>query len=105
MTLPYRDLDRFHRFVDSITTPSGVGGDTAEDVFGGLDAVLKLSWPREGTKVSTQYIARYKQCSAHAGRWWSAQPSLNLLLPPLLKEKLHESVTLSSNISTCGHSI
>ena len=45
------DLDEFHRFVDRITTPSGVGGDTAEDVFGGLDAMLKLTWPTSGTKV------------------------------------------------------
>ena len=46
-----RNLNRFHRFVDAITTPDGVGGDTAEDVFGGLDAILKLSWPKHGTKV------------------------------------------------------
>ena len=35
-------------------TSNGVGGDTAEDVFGGLDAVLKLSWPKDGTKVQNQ---------------------------------------------------
>ena len=46
-----RDLDEFHRFVDAITTPFGVGRDGAEDVFGGLDAVLKLNWPKVGTKV------------------------------------------------------
>ena len=28
-----------------------MGADLAEDVFGGLDAMLKLSWPSEGTKV------------------------------------------------------
>lgn len=46
------DLDQFHGSVDSVTTPCHVGGDTAEDVFGGLDAVLKLKWPSDGTKVS-----------------------------------------------------
>ena len=46
-----RDLNRFYNFVDAITTPSGVGGDTAEDVFGGLDAMLKLSWKTVNTKV------------------------------------------------------
>jgi hypothetical protein len=46
------DLDEFYDFVDRITTtPRGVGGDTAEDVFGGLDAMLKLNWPTIGTKV------------------------------------------------------
>ena len=47
----FSDLGEFYRFVDSITTPGGVGGDAAEDVFGGLDAVLKLNWPTTGTKV------------------------------------------------------
>ena len=37
--------------MDRISTPDGVGDDTAEDVFGGLDAMLKLSWPPTGTKV------------------------------------------------------
>ena len=37
--------------MDRITTPKYVGGDAAEDVFGGLDAMLKLSWPTTGTKV------------------------------------------------------
>ena len=46
------DLVEFHHFVVEITTPDGVGGDTAEDVFGGLDAMLKLSWPNVGTKVN-----------------------------------------------------
>ena len=46
-----RDLDEFHHFVDAITTPDGVGGDGPEDIFGGLKAVLKLNWPRLGTKV------------------------------------------------------
>ena len=45
------DLDEFYHFVDRITTPSGVGGDKAEDVFGGLDGMLKLKWPIIGTKV------------------------------------------------------
>ena len=46
------DLDQFYQFVDNITTPGGVGGDTTEDVFGGLDAMLELNWPATGTKVS-----------------------------------------------------
>ena len=37
--------------MDGIKAPNGVGGDQAEDVFGGLDAVLNLSWPAYGTKV------------------------------------------------------
>ena len=37
--------------MDGITTPGGVGGDTAEDVFGGLEAVTNLSWREIGTKV------------------------------------------------------
>ena len=47
----FSDLDRFYHFVDRITTPNGIGGDIPEDVFGGLDAMLKLSWPTTGTKV------------------------------------------------------
>ena len=53
------DLDQFSHFVDNIKAPSSVGGDGAEDVFGGLDAMLKLSWPTEGTKVleaGTEYL-------------------------------------------------
>ena len=46
-----RDLDLFYNFVNGITTPDGVGGDAAEDVFGGLDAVLKLKWRTVNTKV------------------------------------------------------
>ena len=44
--------------MDRLTTPGGVGGDTAEDVFGGLDAVLKLSWPTDGTKVDLLCTSR-----------------------------------------------
>ena len=51
------DLDEFYHFVDGITTPPNVGGDAAEDVFGGLDALLKLSWPTNGTKVLDNDIA------------------------------------------------
>ena len=46
-----RELDEFYHFVDAITTPDGVGGDAAEDIFGGLNAVLELTWPQVGTKV------------------------------------------------------
>ena len=46
-----RNLDEFKKFVKSITIYSGVGGDSAEDVFGGLETVSKLSWRRDGTKV------------------------------------------------------
>ena len=53
-----RDLDEFYHFVDAITTPDGVGGDTAEDIFGGLNAVLRLNWPRVGTKVCS-YTDKY----------------------------------------------
>ena len=49
-----RDLDQFHGFVDGIHTPLSAGKDTAEDVFGGLNAALKLSWPAGGTKVCYQ---------------------------------------------------
>ena len=52
------DLDKFYHFVDRITTPNGVGGDTAEDVFGGLDAMLKLNWPTIGTKVFSNNTVR-----------------------------------------------
>ena len=51
ITIPIRNLDKLHHFLDGITTPHGVGGDIAEDVFGGLDAMLRLSWPEVGTKV------------------------------------------------------
>lgn len=37
--------------MNGIGTPNGIGGDEAEDVFGGLDAVHKLNWPNSGTKV------------------------------------------------------
>ena len=37
--------------MDTIMIPSHNGGDTAEDVFGGLEAVLQLTWPTNGTKV------------------------------------------------------
>ena len=50
--IKFSDLDQFYHFVDDITTPSCVGGDIPEDVFGGLDAVLRLNWPAIGTKVS-----------------------------------------------------
>jgi hypothetical protein len=49
-------LDQFYQFVENITTPGGVGGDMAEDVFGGLDAMLKLNWPAIGTKVSKLHV-------------------------------------------------
>ena len=57
MTFLIRDLDRFYNFVDGITTPSGVGGDAAEDVFGGLNAMLKLSWKTVNTKVKSNCYA------------------------------------------------
>lgn len=46
-------MSKFLAFADSITIKDGVGGDTAEDVFGGLEAVTKLSWREIGTKVKT----------------------------------------------------
>ena len=43
VTLPFtQDCNCFSRFVGEITATGG--GDTAEDVFGGLEAVLKLRW-------------------------------------------------------------
>ena len=51
-----RDIDCFRKLVDSIRTPSGVGGDTAEDVFGGLEAVTKLGWRVIGTKVVHMHV-------------------------------------------------
>ncbi len=47
----HSDVDEFYSFVDTIAAPGGVGGDTAEDVFGGLEAATKLSWRKIGTKV------------------------------------------------------
>ena len=44
-------MGKFLAFVDSIAAPDGVGGDTAEDVFGGLEGVTKLAWRDIGTKV------------------------------------------------------
>ena len=44
--------------MDRITTPNGVGGDRAEDVFGGLDAMLQLNWPPIGTKVLSNNSVR-----------------------------------------------
>ena len=46
------ELAEFQEFVGRIVTTSGVGGDTAEDVMGGLKVALReLSWRSEGTKV------------------------------------------------------
>ena len=52
--------------MDNITTPGGVGGDTAEDVFGGLDAMLKLNWPAIGTKVSKIMVIDIKPVLSRA---------------------------------------
>ena len=48
------DIQEFHRFVNGIRAEGGQ--DEAEDVFGGLDAVLKLNWQRVGTKVSDPFM-------------------------------------------------
>ncbi len=47
----HSNVGQFYSFVDAIAAPNGVGGDTAEDVFGGLEAVTKLAWREIGTKV------------------------------------------------------
>ena len=45
-----RNIDEFCAFVGSIEAYGG--GDTAEDVFGGLKAMLKCDWHENaGTKV------------------------------------------------------
>ena len=44
------DIQEFYQFVNGIRAEGG--GDDAEDVFGGLDAMLKLNWQKVGTKVS-----------------------------------------------------
>ena len=44
------DIQKFYQFVDGIRAEGGQ--DEAEDVFGGLDAMLKLNWQKVGTKVS-----------------------------------------------------
>jgi len=50
-----RDPTEFYQFVDKIQAPFGVGGDTAEDVMGGLKAALtKLTWRAGGTKVHSR---------------------------------------------------
>ena len=43
------DIQRFYQFVNGIKAEGG--GDGPEDVFGGLDAMLKLNWQKVGTKV------------------------------------------------------
>ena len=48
------DLQEFYKFMDRIRADGG--GDLAEDVFGGLDAMLKLNWPTRGTKVWSKTI-------------------------------------------------
>ena len=43
----FRSTKRFISFVDAIKIEDGVGGDTAEDVYGGLKVVLdpeKIKW-------------------------------------------------------------
>lgn len=66
----YSNLDALYRFVDSITTPSGVGGDGAEDVFGGLHKALKLAWPKEGTKVNNN-IMQFKKGTTYSLLHWA----------------------------------
>ena len=40
-----RDAEAFTAFINGIETGSGVGGDAAEDVLGGLKVVIEqLSW-------------------------------------------------------------
>ena len=45
----HRDVDRFYNFVGQIHAEGG--HDTAEDVFGGLEAMLNLDWNEDGTNV------------------------------------------------------
>ena len=55
--LIHRDADMFAAFINGIETGAGVGGDTAEDVFGGLKvAIEQLSWrSNDATKASCSY--------------------------------------------------
>ena len=39
-----------------VAAPNGVGGDGAEDVFGGLEAVTNLAWRAIGTKVQHLHL-------------------------------------------------
>jgi hypothetical protein len=43
------DIQEFYQFVNGIRAEGGQ--DEAEDVFGGLEAALKLNWQKVGTKV------------------------------------------------------
>ncbi len=51
VTACHSDLDEFLAFLGGIKTQDGVGGDEAEDVFGGLRVAVGLSWQEGGTKV------------------------------------------------------
>lgn len=53
--------------MDKLVLPAGMRQDRAEDVFGGLDTVLSLSWQKVGTKVNIKKIGdicigRYTKC-------------------------------------------
>ena len=59
----FRSTKRFMSFVNAIKIEDGVGGDTAEDVIGGLKVVLdpeKIKWLPDvyATKVSYLLICR-----------------------------------------------
>ena len=51
LTSVLSDIQEFYQFVNRIRAEGGQ--DEAEDVFGGLDAMLKLNWQKVGTKVGT----------------------------------------------------
>jgi len=54
MIFLYRNQSSFYNFVNAISAKGGVGGDTAEDVMGGLQAAFsRLSWgDKEVCKVN-----------------------------------------------------
>ena len=86
-----RNLDDFRHFVDGISTPSNVGGDGAEDVFGGLDAVHKLNWPKYGTKVTVLYTNN--EPSAHARARFTVVGSVCVCVSLSGENKLLRSLT------------
>jgi hypothetical protein len=57
------DLDIFKRFVSGVTASGG--GDTAEDVFGGLEKTLALSWENR-----TRVLVHFADAPGH-GRFYS----------------------------------
>ena len=56
MIIFYRNQSSFYNFVNAISADVGVGGDSAEDVMGGLQAAFSnLSWgDKKVCKVNSQ---------------------------------------------------